>query len=118
MNWKMWAPLALAVVLGLVAAKVARDVLTRSQNQKSTQVNLASLVVVKQPIRAGSELHEGDLTIGQVSAEAAPPNSFKNVNDVVGRVINTPLVPGQAVLETFLAPKGAGRGLQAIVPQG
>jgi pilus assembly protein CpaB len=37
---------------------------------------------------------------------------------VVGRVVTTPLVKGQAILETLLAPSGTGSGLQSLIPPG
>ena len=38
MNWKTWIPLVLAIVLGVVAAKVARDLILRSRAPQQSSV--------------------------------------------------------------------------------
>lgn len=117
MNWKTFIPLLLAIVLGLVAAKVARDTLNR-QHQPAPQGNLTSIVVTKRSITPGQELNAEDLTLGQVSRETAPEQSFDSIASVLNRTAKVELVKGQAVVEPLLAEKGSGSGLQALVPAG
>jgi pilus assembly protein CpaB len=118
MNWKTWMPLALAIVLGLIAAKVARDALARSREGQRGQVKTVRLVVAKAPVSPGQELTADVLALGPISAEAAPSGSFPDPSAVVGRVTAAPLLAGQPVMETLLAPRGATAGLQALVPRG
>ena len=117
MNWKTFIPLLLAIVLGLVAAKVARDTLNR-QHQPAPQGHLTSIVVTKRSVAPGQELGAEDLTLGQVSPETAPEQSFDNIAAVLSRTAKVELVKGQAVVEPLLAEKGSGSGLQALVPAG
>src|SRR5947207_6035724 len=117
MNWKTFIPLLLAIVLGLVAAKVARDTLNR-QHQPAPQGHLTSIVVTKRSVAPGQELAAEDLTLGQVSPETAPEQSFDSIAAVLSRTAKVELVKGQAVVEPLLAEKGTGSGLQALVPAG
>lgn len=117
MNWKTFVPLSLAIVLGLVAAKVARDTL-KKQHQPAAQGNLTSIVVTKRSLAPGQELTAEDLAIGQVSPETAPEQSFHNIADLLNRTVKVELVKGQALVEPLLAERGAGSGLQALVPGG
>jgi pilus assembly protein CpaB len=47
-----------------------------------------------------------------------PPGAFTSVGDALDRVPVTPLMKEEALLDTKLAPKGAGRGLAALIPPG
>jgi pilus assembly protein CpaB len=118
MNWKTWIPLALAIVLGLTAALIARSALSRNRVAGPPQPKTVKIVVVKGLASPGQELTADRLTLGPIAAEVPPPDAFTSVSQVVGRVANTPMFNGQPVLEDLLAPKGAGTGLQALLPKG
>src|SRR5688500_4285731 len=118
MNLKTWLPLALAIVLGLIAAKVARDALVRSREGQRTQSKSVKVVVAKGPVTPGQELTADVLTLGAIAAEAPPVGAFTDTAAVVGRVSATAMFPGQPVMDTLLAPTGVGAGLQALVPRG
>ena len=53
MNWKTWVPLVLAIVLGLVAAKAARDVIINSRTS-ANQGKLAKMVVTRGDVQPGA----------------------------------------------------------------
>jgi len=119
MNWKTWAPIAVAVVLGLVAAKVGRDVISRHNHAvAAAPQRTVRAVIAAEDVGAGAALKVTDLSIGQLPEDLVPGNSFGDVNDLVDRVPTVPLVKGQAILETMLAPKGTPNGLTAVVPDG
>lgn len=118
MNWKTWTPLALAIVLGLIAAKVARDALARSRDGDKAGTKIIKVVITKASVSPGQELTADVLTLGPIAAEAPPPGAFTDLGAVAGRVTVTAMFPGQPVLETLLAAKGAAPGLQALVPRG
>jgi pilus assembly protein CpaB len=118
MNWKTWVPLTLAIVLGVVAAKVARDMLMQNRPAPTASVKLTKVIVAKVDITPGHEIKAEDLGDAQVSAESVPGGSFADPQQVVGRVAEQKMVKGQTVLEPQLAPQGAGAGLQALIPNG
>ena len=118
MNWKTWVPLVLAIVLGVVAAKAARDVMLKNGSDRANSAKFTKVVVVKGDIHPGAALDRGDLAVAQVENAHVPDGSFRSVGDVIGRVTETAMVKGQPVVEAMLAPLGAGSGLQALVPAG
>ena len=118
MNVKTWIPLALAIVLGLIAAKVARDTIVRSRTAGQVQDKTVKIVVVARPVSPGQDLTVDDLTLGPIVAEVPPRGAFTDPAAVVGRVAITEMFPGQPVMDSLLAAKGSGAGLQALVPRG
>ena len=118
MNWKTWVPLVLAIVLGVVAAKVARDVMLKNKGNAVAAGKFTKVVVTKGDVGPGKALTADDLTIGQVDKDNVPASSFTTVDEVVGRVSETMMVKGVPVVEAMLAPTGSGSGLQALVPTG
>jgi pilus assembly protein CpaB len=119
MNLKAWIPLALAIVLGLIAAKVARDTLARKSGDGAQVASrTVKIVVAKGPVSPGQELTAETVTLGPISAEVAPPGTFTDPAAVYGRVATVPLFAGQPVMDALLAPRGSGTGLQALVPMG
>jgi pilus assembly protein CpaB len=117
MNFKTWTPLALAVVLGLIAAKLARDTIARGRDGGG-RTRSVNVVVAKAAVAPGQELTADMLTTGPISAELPPPGTFTQASNLVGRITAAPLFPGQPLVETLLAPTGAAAGLQALVPRG
>src|SRR4051812_32083800 len=117
MNVKTWIPLILAVALGLVAMAVARKAL-RPGGATAGPVNSVPVVVAKRDVAVGRELAAEDLAVTRVPLDSAPTRAFQSVQDLVGRAVTTPLVKGQAVTDTLLAPAGSGAGIQAVVIPG
>lgn len=119
MNWKTWAPIAVAVLLGLFAAKIGRNVIAaRAHTAPPTTVKVVRVVQAAGNVNAGSALSDADLVVVQLPESAAPEFTFGNVSDLVDRVAVVPLVKGQPILEPMLAPKGTPNGLTAVVPDG
>jgi pilus assembly protein CpaB len=117
MNVKKAMPLVLAVVLGLVAMVMARRLLKPpAAEHKSTSTT--PVVVATRDVPPGKELTADDLTAADVPSSVVPAEAFTDVAKLIGRVATSPLVKGQAVLETLLAPTGSGVGLGALVPEG
>ena len=73
MNWKSTIPLILAVVLGLAAAKLGRDVLVRGRGRAAEATTLSRIVVGRRDLAAGQPLAVEDLAVGQMSADQAQP---------------------------------------------
>ena len=118
MNWKTWAPLVLATVLGLIAAKAGHDVIIRANRAGAPLGSFTFVIVAKSDLNPGSSLSEADLTTVPMPSDTLPRTAFQKTTDLVGRVLVLPVVKGQAILEAFLAPAGSDAGLQALVPPG
>lgn len=109
-------PLILAVALGLTAALVAQ----RSMRNKNTQTTqkVVSIAVAKAQVAPGTLLGPDDITLTPMPGQVAPPETFTDPGELIGRVVSAPMVPGQAFVTTLLAPKGTLAGLEALVPKG
>lgn len=117
MNFKTWFPLVLAIVLGLVAMKVARDVLSKKE-PAAAGGSATQVVVANRDLAAGAELKAEDLTTMSIAGEVNSQAMFTNITGVTGRVVASAIAKGTPVLETLLAPVGSGAGLQALIPKG
>ncbi|HEV7300929.1 MAG TPA: Flp pilus assembly protein CpaB [Tepidisphaeraceae bacterium] len=117
MNIKTIVPLAAAVVLGLIAAMIAKSSMSKPGPDASAQAK-TTIVTLKRDLTAGQEIAMEDVTATSLSSPVAPPGTFVDVTEVIGRVTIAPMVVGQPVLSPLLAPKGAVGGLQALVPMG
>ena len=117
MNQKTLIPLAVALVLGLGAAFVARNTM-RNAPAATGPAKTAMLVVAKSPLGPGQELTAGDLELVPFASKVPLVGSVSDTSSLVGRVAVTPMTPGQPVLESMLAPQGTAAGLQALIPRG
>ena len=118
MNVKASVPLIVAIVLGGVAAKVGRDMLSRKEAPKQVTVNVTRLVVAKENITPGTALKLTDLLANSVPETSVTPGTFRDPGVLLNRVVTMPVMKGQPILENMLAPEGSSKGLTAIVPDG
>ena len=117
MKIKTWIPLVLAVVLGLVAAKMVRDQMQQGKGE-ATDINLVTTVTAARDIAPGQMLTLEDLAVAKVPAAQAAHGSFKTPAELLDRVTLTGMIQGQHVLPNLLAPDGTAAGVQALIPQG
>lgn len=111
--------LILALVLAGVAAWAAhRWISNQASRQANTGPALIQVVVAAAKLPPGQRLEKKHLSIKGWPKEAVPPGSFRKTQLLVGRVLRTVVVKGEAILLFKLAPKGVAGGLSAIVPPG
>jgi pilus assembly protein CpaB len=118
MNWKTWVPLILAIVLGVVAAKVARDTLMKNRAASGPPGKFVKIVVAKEDIQPGQEIKPEQINMAQVQENAAPASSFTDAEKLQGRSAEMIILKGQPIVEAMLAQEGSGTGLQSLVPHG
>ena len=118
MNVKAWIPLVVAIVLGGIAAKVGRDMMSRKQPSKVETVNVTQIAVAKDNISPGTSLKLDALLANTVQETSVPPGAFRDRAALLNRVVTMPVLKGQPILENMLAPKGSSGGLTAVVPDG
>lgn len=118
MNWKSWMPLAVAIVLGLIAAKMALEVVTAGPTQVEVAANLSPMVVAVGEVEPGVQLNESHLRIGRVEGADRPVGAFDSVAQVVGRVAKVALTPNQPILPSLLADEKSTAGKGAVLPEG
>ncbi len=106
---------ALALILGGSAAVGVNSIMQGAPGPKSAVVPVV-VAVVDLP-RGGSITPEA-VKIKVFPSELVPAGALSKLEDAVNRGIFVPLTKDEPVLESKLAPKGAGRGLAALIPSG
>lgn len=114
-----WLLLMLALASGGLAAYLA----LRYLREQATPLLAAEpakrqVVLAVRDIPLGALLTERDVRAVDWPGEAIPPGFMSKVADVAGRGVMTPLKLNEPVLESKLAPKGAGGGLPMIISDG
>jgi pilus assembly protein CpaB len=74
------------------------------------------MVAANQTLEAGELLKPESLRL--VDSPVALSGSFRRIEEVAGRVVLFPLAKDQPILNSYLAPAGAGVGLTAKIPSG
>lgn len=119
MNWKAFVPLAVAIVLGLIAARLAMNVV--SFTPTATEVvatNLTPIVVATGDIPPGTILTEMHLKLGKVENNNIPNGAFTAPGQLINKVTKVSLAANQPVLPALLAEDGSGVGVGATLPEG
>jgi len=117
MNLKTVIPLVVALALAVVAAKLGKDIMSKGSSS-NPGTNTMKLVVAKEPLLPGSPIRESDITLRDMPADSLSQSAFHTPAEVIGRVVISEIAKGQLVVDSFLAPKGATGGAQAMVPEG
>ncbi|MBN2798445.1 MAG: Flp pilus assembly protein CpaB [Deltaproteobacteria bacterium] len=77
-----------------------------------------TVVVAAHELSQGSTLKATDLEIKEIPEELLPDLTFFELDEVVGRVPTERVLAGEILREERLADPQAGKGLNAIIPQG
>ncbi len=117
MKVKTWIPLLLAVVMGLAAAKLVSNSISRNSGP-ADDGKVVATVTAARDIEPGQKITPADLATGKAAADTVPAGSFSGPADVADRVAVTRIVKGQVVLDGLLAPVGTAAGVQALIPLG
>ncbi len=75
------------------------------------------IVLASRKLDLGTVLKDGDLKLSGWQG-TPPPGASTTKDDLIGRGVVSTIYESEPVLETRLAPKGAGGGLAPIIPKG
>jgi pilus assembly protein CpaB len=76
------------------------------------------IVVAYRPLQLGARVDSKDLRLIDWPVSDPVPGMFHRIEDCVGRALITPVAVNEPILESKLAPKEAGAGLPATIPEG
>jgi pilus assembly protein CpaB len=113
-----WLMLAVALASGGVAALLAMRYLRQQNATVLAPPKVGNLVVAARPLGLGTLLVDADVKTIEWTGTALPVGYASNTADVVGRGVMSPLQENEPILDSKLAPKGAGGGLPVIIDQG
>ncbi|HUJ24281.1 MAG TPA: Flp pilus assembly protein CpaB [Bryobacteraceae bacterium] len=116
MNQRLFSVLTFAFVVSagasLLLYRLIASRVTANAKQPTTQV-----IVAARNLELGTLLRESDLKMGDWSGPL-PTGALLRKEDVVGRGVMAAIYDGEPIIESRLAPKGAGAGLAATIPAG
>jgi len=107
--------LALAVLLGLGAAFMARNFTGNTPAAQAAGVPTTPVVVANMDLGTASALSAAELKLVDWPAHLVPTGAIQAISGAEGRVTRRPLVTGEPVLEGSLFEKGTGGGLPAVI---
>jgi pilus assembly protein CpaB len=118
MNWKNLVSLLVAIVMGLAALWIGRNIIMNRQGVTASEGNLVEVIVANKDLEPGHLVTEQDLSTQRWPAGSVSKAIFTDEKAVVGRAVLTPVVKGQTMFENLLAERGSEGGLTALVPDG
>jgi pilus assembly protein CpaB len=117
MNKRFVGVLIFAFVVASGASLLLYRLLVNRPQQAKAAPAAARIVLAQRDIEVGTVLKEEDVRLADWPG-AVPAGSSNKVEDIVGRGVITPIFSKEPVIESRLAPKGAGGGLAAMIPPG
>ncbi|MEM8873465.1 MAG: Flp pilus assembly protein CpaB [Planctomycetota bacterium] len=119
MNLKIWLPLILAVVLGLVAAFMALNLASAPAAAPEVEApQYADIVVTVRPIPAGTRITPDALRVSRVEIENVAPGAFADPSEVAKRIALVSYGEGQTVLADQTADPESPAGIAALLSPG
>ena len=94
-----------------------RSLMNRPQPAKAAAPTV-QIVLAAKDLEVGSVLKEGDIQLGGLGRTAFRWEPPTKLEDSIGRGVTTPIYAKEPIIESRLAPKGAGGGLAAMIPHG
>jgi pilus assembly protein CpaB len=91
---------------------------TFKQASAAKPVATDHIVVASRALQLGTRVDSSSLRLIDWPADAPVPGMFHRIEDCDGRALITPLAENEPILESKLAPKEAGAGLPATIPEG
>lgn len=116
MNKRLLSVLAFALVISAVASVVLYRLIS-TKLASSAKAATAQVVVASHNLDLGTLIKDGDVKTVDWSGPQTK-GALLNPADAIGRGVVSAIYEGEPLLETRLAPKGAGAGLAATIPPG
>jgi pilus assembly protein CpaB len=117
MNKRFVGVLIFAFIVALGVSTVFYRLLVRQSETAKAAPATVRIVLATRDLEMGTILREEDVKIADWPG-AVPAGATASPQDVLGRGVTTPIYAREPVIESRLAPKGAGGGLAAMIPQG
>lgn len=112
--------LAAVLIFAFVVALGASFVVYKLVEGKLTAMAAPSsgrVLVAASDLPVGTLIKESDLKLTSWAGQL-PPQAITKIEDVTGRGVVATIYSGEPVVESRLAPRGAGAGLAATIPEG
>jgi pilus assembly protein CpaB len=108
----------LSLSFGGSAALGVNKYVANKGSAASPRADSVAVVVAAQNIPRGASIAPDMIRTRAYPRDVLPPGTLTKVDDVLDRAVFVPLLKDEPVLDGKLAPKGARRGMAALVPDG
>ena len=116
MNGRSLFILALAVVIGLGAMILTRQMLSANKGKKDDDTQ--EVLVAVRDFKAEELIKPDMVNAIRMAKSAVPASAFSSYTDVQDRWVKNVMLEGDVLVEKKLGPKGTPPGLVANIPQG
>src|SRR6266852_4797932 len=113
---RMIIGLAVAVLVGLLFSSYVYRQFQRATNIKA--IATQHIVVAAAPLQLGTRVEANNLRLISWPADEPVTGMFTRVEDCANRALITSVAANELILENKLAPREAGAGLPATIPEG
>ncbi|MCU1238094.1 MAG: hypothetical protein JWP63_6061 [Candidatus Solibacter sp.] len=117
MNKRFVGVLTFAFLVAAGASLVLYRVLINRGPDTKAQTKMVQVALATRNLEVGSVLKADDVALSEWPG-AVPIGATVEVKDVLGRGVTTAIYAKEPIIESRLAPKGAGGGLAAMIPSG
>jgi pilus assembly protein CpaB len=117
MNKRFVGVLLFATIVATVASLLLYRLLINRPQPAKAAVVTTQIVLATRDIDVGTVLKEEDVKLSDWPG-SVPVGASMKTQDVVGRGITTAIYAKEPIIDSRLAPKGAGGGLAAMIPPG
>jgi len=116
MTKRLLMVVAFAIVISAVASLLLYRVII-TQMASGSKAPEARLVVAAHSLQTGDLIKESDVKIADWSGPI-PKGAMSRPEDAIGRGTIEPILADEPLVDSRIAPRGAGAGLAAIIPAG
>lgn len=109
--------LAVFALAAGIAAAIGVHRLARQWEPQPTEPTVA-VVTMAADVARGDRILDSSLTVSRWPKSRIPEGAVVDRESTIGRVALVPLITGQPVFQSFLAPVNAVPGLASLVPEG
>jgi pilus assembly protein CpaB len=113
---RLVAGLTVAILVALLASMYVYRAFERATRVKPTVTE--TIVVAGRELQVGERLDSDNIRMISWPADEPLAGSFRRNGDCIGRAVISPMATNEPVLEANLAPREAGAGLPAAIPEG
>jgi pilus assembly protein CpaB len=117
MNKRFIGVLSFAFLVAAGASLVLYRVLLNRPQTTKAQTTTVQIVLAATDLEVGMVLKDADVKLSDWPG-AVPAGATSKPQDLIGRGVTTKIMAKEPIIETRLAPKGAGGGLAAMIPPG
>jgi len=117
MNKRFVAVLIFAFIVATGASLTLYRLTSNHSQPARAAAPTVKLALASRDLELGSILRDSDIVLADWPGEAPAGTSF-HTQDLVGRGVITKIYAKEPIVETRLAPKGAGGGFAITIPQG